>query len=325
MTAAAPYGPADPTDVTGKRFLAAVVDVGIGALISVPLFFLLSQPVYSYDPARGQLTQTRELAGAEGLIFVAWLLAYNVGVFVLQRGFTGRTVGTLLTGLAVVDEHGRPLGPGKAALRSIAGIVDYVPCACFPLVGPITILTTRGHRRVGDMAATSYVVDARGMGLPVVVPGPPGTVPMGATTAPTPMNWGPPPGAEAPTSGWSPPADSNADAAWSSYAGLPTSDADTDTDTELRAAATGGAPTPPPDRSPAPPTGSAPPQGSARPPGSGAPPAGPPTGPQPVWDPGRRAYMAWDPARQQWLQFDQGAQRWLLFDPVTSQWRVVEP
>jgi uncharacterized RDD family membrane protein YckC len=275
VTAPAPYGSADPTDVVAKRFLAAVIDVGIGALISVPLFFVLSETVYSYDSVRDRITESRRLDGLGLLVFTTWLLAYNIGVFVLQRGLTGRTVGTLLTGVAVVDDQGRPLGPGKAALRSVAGIVDHLPCNCLPLVGVITILATSGHRRVGDMAARSYVVDAGRMGLPVVVPEPPGTVPMGATTAPTPMAWGSPSDATATT-------------------GTP---------------ATTGGPTPP-----APP----PPERSTSP-------AAPPIAPQPVWDPGRQAYMAWDPARQQWLQFDQRSQRWLLFDAVTGDWRAVEP
>ena len=104
------------------------------------------------------------------LLFV-WL-AYMVGVFVFQRGLTGRTVGTMLTGVAVVGPDGRPLGPAKALLRSVAGVVDYLPC-CLPLVGFVTVLAAPGHRRVGDMAAESYVVGNHWFGRPVELPGPP--------------------------------------------------------------------------------------------------------------------------------------------------------
>ena len=104
------------------------------------------------------------------LLLVVWV-AYLVGVFVLERGLTGRTVGTMLTGLVVVGADGRPLGPGRAALRSAAGVVDYLPC-CLPVVGVTTMVASAGHRRVGDMAAESFVVTADRFGRPVELPDP---------------------------------------------------------------------------------------------------------------------------------------------------------
>jgi len=111
---------------------------------------------------------------------LVWV-AYLVGVFVVQRGLTGRTVGTMLTGVVVVGDDGRPLGVGKGLLRSVAGVVDYLPC-CLPIVGVVTILASPGHRRVGDMAADSYVVDDEWFGRPIE---PPGLLPP-PTTAPPP-------------------------------------------------------------------------------------------------------------------------------------------
>jgi hypothetical protein len=64
-----------------------------------------------------------------------------------------------------------------AALRSLAGIVDYLPCCYVPLVGIITMVSTKSHQRVGDMAAKSYVIDAAYAGYPVQIPG--------VTTTPT--------------------------------------------------------------------------------------------------------------------------------------------
>ena len=45
----------DPTDVGGKRLVAAFIDWGIGAVISVVLFVALSKNVshYSYSAVRG--------------------------------------------------------------------------------------------------------------------------------------------------------------------------------------------------------------------------------------------------------------------------------
>ena len=131
-------------------------------------------------------------------------VAYLVGVFVVQRGLTGRTVGSMLAGVVVVDEGGHPLGMGRAAIRSLAGVVDYLPC-CLPIVGVATILSTDAHRRVGDMAADSYVVGNEGFGRPVVLPGsyPPApepdvTYPTGYPAQPPTPSVGAPPVASAP-------------------------------------------------------------------------------------------------------------------------------
>jgi uncharacterized RDD family membrane protein YckC len=94
------------------------------------------------------------------VILIASAVTYLIAVFILQRGLTGRTVGSMLFAISVVGEDGRPLGIGRAALRSVAGAVDYLPC-CIPIVGIVTIGATPSHQRVGDLAAGSRVVDAR--------------------------------------------------------------------------------------------------------------------------------------------------------------------
>ena len=172
----------DPTDVAGRRVVAALIDVGIGWIIYLVLFFLLADSVPQYSgyygatvdacAGRGVCSNIGDYYVSGGSAVLLWIvtLVYLVGVFVVQRGLTGKTLGTIALGLVTVNEQGRPLGPGYALMRSVAGIVDYLPC-CLPLVGIITIFTTKGHRRVGDMAAKSYVVDKVHAGQPIVVPG----------------------------------------------------------------------------------------------------------------------------------------------------------
>lgn len=94
------------------------------------------------------------------LALIALCLAYLIGVFVLQRGLTGRTLGSMLFAFAVLGQDGRPLGIGRATLRSVAGAADYLPC-CIPIVGIVTIGATPSHQRIGDLAVGSIVVDAR--------------------------------------------------------------------------------------------------------------------------------------------------------------------
>ena len=169
--------PVDPTDVAWRRCAAAAIDVGIGAVIGLVVFVILSEDTYRFDTRSDAIVVSRELSGAGTFLFYGTLLAYNVGVFVLQRGLTGRTLGTMALGIATVGSDGLPLGAPKAFLRSVAGIVDYLPC-CLPLVGIITTFTTTGHRRVGDMAASSFAIDARWAGSPVPATGSSPTAPV---------------------------------------------------------------------------------------------------------------------------------------------------
>jgi hypothetical protein len=279
----------DPTRVGGQRLAACAIDVGLGVVLYAIVFVLVSRqaPVATWVgrgtdvcAGRGVSCVTfghRYADGPRRYVLQLVGLAYLVGVFVLQRGLTGSTLGTRLLGITTVGPDGQPLGPLKALWRSVAGIVDYLPC-CIPLVGIVTIFATTGHRRVGDMAARSFVVPRRFQGSPLVIPGiattalvaAPIAPGFGATSGQPPMPPGPPTG---------PPA--------GPVTGAPTS------------------PGAQPYSPPVPPAASAPPPGS---PAATPPPPADPT--QPQWDADRGAYIQWDQVGQRWMQFDQATQQW---------------
>jgi uncharacterized RDD family membrane protein YckC len=209
VTSTAPPDAPDPTAVVGRRIGAAAIDLGIIWVFGATFWLLASEEVPRevtrlVDPCTGRSLCTnvndRVVDGWPMVLLVVAWITYLVGVFVLQRGLTGRTVGTMLTGVVVVDTDGRPLGPGKALVRSLAGVVDYLPC-CLPIVGFVTILAAPAHRRVGDMAVESVVVGNEWFGRPIVLPGPAAVV----APAPAPPDGYPaqppiPPAAQPPTS-----------------------------------------------------------------------------------------------------------------------------
>jgi len=98
-----------------------------------------------------------------------WLPIHFVLFSVLQ-GLLGASIGKLLVGLRVVTPDGKQIGIGRSFARTALWIVDAITCA-LPILGGILMLSTKGHRRVGDMAAGTYVIDKSGVGRPVVVPG----------------------------------------------------------------------------------------------------------------------------------------------------------
>ncbi len=303
--------------------MACAIDVGLGIVIYIVLFILLSRraPPFTYVGRVSNVCAGRGVScasfghryvdGPRRFVLQLGELAYLVGVFVLQRGLTGSTLGTRVMGVVTVGHDGRPIGPLRALWRSVAGIVDYLPC-CVPIVGIATIFATTGHRRVGDMAARSLVVDRDHLGSPVLVPGldtgvSAGAAAFGAPPVPPVPSTGPP--TRGPPTSY-PPTTGNLIATnappWETAPTPPTGPT---------------APGPPstPDAAPAStPTPGAQPYSPPVPPAPGAPAPGspsatppPPADPtQPQWDADRQAYIQWDQIGQRWMQFDQATQEW---------------
>jgi uncharacterized RDD family membrane protein YckC len=97
--------------------------------------------------------------GIEGLMTLLY--------FGVLGGATGATVGKLATGIRVVRADGSIIGVPRSLVRWLLFAVDG-PLTGY-LCGLITSLATKGHRRVGDMAAGSYVVAKAAVGQPVLV------------------------------------------------------------------------------------------------------------------------------------------------------------
>ena len=206
--ASAPGG--DPTAVFGRRIVAFVIDA---LIIGVPGIALATSRLQSYDAGRSGISGTEfcdrymeqyssgacfnlndtvyfDDGGFDAFSFAP--LLFGLLIAVVLQGITGWTPGKLVMGLRTVKEDGRAIGIGRAFVRWILMVVDGQPCG-LPLVGLITAGTSTGHRRVGDMAAKSFVVRAGAAGAPIQVPG------MATTAAPgygdTWSQPAPPPGA----------------------------------------------------------------------------------------------------------------------------------
>lgn len=92
----------------------------------------------------------------------------QIANLVLLQGLTGASLGKLMTGLRVVRADGRRAGLGWALVRWLVLIVDGFCCY---LPGAVMIFATKGHRRLGDMAAGTFVVGRRDAGQPIAIPG----------------------------------------------------------------------------------------------------------------------------------------------------------
>ena len=205
----APDDGRDVTAVMGRRILAWLIDLVIYLGLTVALFAVLADyveiPSGSFLDACERL-QFQDSDAAAGCIEVGdrayvtsnadngiqTLASFGYFVFfILLQGIAGGSPGKLLTGLRVVNQHGKRAGVGRSIGRTLLWIVDAAPWF-LPLVGLITGLTSTGHRRVGDMAAGTYVVARKDVGQPVRT---------GAAAAPPAQGaWGAPPPQWAPQS-----------------------------------------------------------------------------------------------------------------------------
>ena len=286
----------DPTSIVGKRIGAWVIDLiiflaivlAIGAASGGFKFDTYTAPSSSagtfYCDAwrdthngycqnnNGDVT-TFESSSAGNAVWLLHLIAY-----IVIQGIAGGSLGKLALGLRVVDSEGKQAGIGKSLIRTLLWVVDAITCG-IPILGGILLLTTKGHRRVGDMAAGTFVVPKDQMGRPPMQLGTPQGY--GAPTA-----WGGGPGQPV-GGGWGAPAGPPAPGTWAPPgAGAP-------------GAPVGGAPGASPF---SPPTGPAAPTPTA--------PTAPTPGDGPQWDAARNAYIQYDRAQGAWVQFDDAAQEW---------------
>jgi uncharacterized RDD family membrane protein YckC len=321
-TVTAPATGHDPTGVLGRRSVAYVIDTVVVSAIAIATFFATADATEIVDARDcsdldlsgtgrfcGELNDTVYVFEGRAVLFaglasLAWVLL--IGWIV--QGTTGATLGKAIAGVRTVDEQGRGPGLGKQAVRGLLWVVPdgLFTCAGVPIVAALTAGLTKGHRRVGDMAAKTFVVRSRDRGTPVAVPGltaPPGgfTAPAPAPSAvPPPMAppMGPPvtePAPAEPLTPWVPPSTEPAPPAQPSPATQPTPPpAPTEPLTPWVPPSTEPAPPPEPGPAPAPdPTPS---------------PAPPPS--QPQWDATRQTYIVWDPARGSWMAHDPSSGQW---------------
>lgn len=100
---------------------------------------------------------------ATGIYWV--IIALN---YVLLTSLTGASLGKLLFGLRVVRADGTRAGPLPNLIRTIVLVVD---AACCAIPGLVSSNNSAGHRRIGDMAAGTYVVHRSAEGRPLSIPG----------------------------------------------------------------------------------------------------------------------------------------------------------
>lgn len=171
----------DPTQALWRRIGAYLVDSLVGALLAAVVVVgfadvdMIDAADCPDDLPGGRVCldaatdDTVTLVDAGPVVAaLALTLGWVVLNDVLLQGATGATVGKFITGARTVRPDGRPPGIGRALVRTLLLIVDGI--SLILPVGLWVALFSRGHQRLGDMVAGTYVVKARHAGTPVELP-----------------------------------------------------------------------------------------------------------------------------------------------------------
>ena len=222
MTSVLPAPAHDPTDVVGRRIAAFVLDAILITAIVVIVGALVAKrytnaPPDVRDTLREQTTGTNcvQLGSHVYTISSSWMgLLYFAGLaatfldFVVLPGVTGASIGKLMLGLRIVDAGGRICSFGQALGRTVLLVVDL-----FFLIGLFVMIGSKPHKRIGDNAAGTYVVDVASVGTPVIGVAP--SMPQyayaeqpawGSPPQPPPPAWGAPQQPQQPPAWGAPPA-----------------------------------------------------------------------------------------------------------------------
>lgn len=202
----------DPTNVMGRRVVAYIVDAVLGAVLVGVVFFSSATLVETVPEGFCDLVNESQdvssciqlgddayvLEGNDNVPIGLVGIGYGLLVFVVLTATTGASIGKHVTGLRVVDAQGQRCSFGRALGRWLMMIVDSI---C--MLGFFVAAFTHPHRRLGDMAAGTYVVAKGSTGRPMNAADEP---PAGYTGAPG--TWQPPvgEGAGQPGGTWQPPA-----------------------------------------------------------------------------------------------------------------------
>jgi uncharacterized RDD family membrane protein YckC len=296
--------PSDPTAVVGRRVVASLIDNVILVVLMVVLFASLASsedqgsvfeaelvcdlingsPDGDYLCIAADTTTILISIGDLALLGLIGLL-YGFVTQMLLPSITGFSPGKAMVGLRIVHQDSfQRAGIGANLVRWLLWIVDGAPW-CFPMVGLITGLSSTGHRRVGDMAAKTIVIDRKWLGQPVAIPGVNAIAPFAPApmVAPGPLHGSPPPPTGPAMGGTAPPPPQP-----------------------------GVFPAGPPVAPPTTPPPVAPPAAEPSPPPAPLAPATPRPGiDAPQWDAARDTYIQWDPELSEWMEWSESSGTWI--------------
>lgn len=142
-----------------SRAIAASIDVLLIFIVVLGTAAVMWMLSFIINPTTSTSTATGSRLPALW-VFVLYGYALNWLYWTVCWGASGRTIGNLVMGLRVVNRHGKRLGWGAAAVRSLF-------CTLFA-IGLLWVIVSRANRSVQDVALRTSVIYDWVVGLPTL-------------------------------------------------------------------------------------------------------------------------------------------------------------
>jgi uncharacterized RDD family membrane protein YckC len=143
----------------GSRGLALLLDIGVQVVLMVALI-LFAVLIFSMLP--GDLVDQAFVSAIALIVAIAVFIAYPT---LMETLTNGRSVGKRAVGLRVVREDGGPIRLRHALTRALVGVAVEWPGLLMPLLTWVvsmgTMLFSPQGRRIGDLAAGTFVIHER--------------------------------------------------------------------------------------------------------------------------------------------------------------------
>ncbi len=146
-----PVFPAEATHVSGRRFLAHLLD---GVLVMV-IFVAALVPILILEAVTGDGVLAAVITGVFAALAILWLFVGHLAWFVWQESKDGFTLGKRTAGIRVVTADGSVPSRGALWKRSIPLLIEY-----FYVLAFIGMMSSGYRRRFGDRWGDTYVIKA---------------------------------------------------------------------------------------------------------------------------------------------------------------------
>ena len=132
----------------GRRFAALIYD----ALLLFALLMIYTAACIAFT--KGHVAVSRESAGGWLYLYRAGVLGVIAGYYILNWVRSGQTLGMRAWRLRAVNDLGKPLSGGSAALRFLCGLFAWPPAA----LGVLWLYLDPDHLAIHDRLSKTRIV-----------------------------------------------------------------------------------------------------------------------------------------------------------------------
>lgn len=135
-----------------KRWLACIIDYIIYLGLFSFITYCFGDVVIDEDRDR-----VHQLTGVPG--FLAIVLPWFLLLPGIESYNKGQTIGKAIFRIRTVNEDGLPLTFGKAVVRHLFDLIDYLPF--LGITGIVVASNNKNKQRIGDLVAKTIVVEIK--------------------------------------------------------------------------------------------------------------------------------------------------------------------